>query len=80
MHRFIIAVFFVFAYFSCNNKYDSIRFPEYLTTTSFGQNIDSLIKANKYTAIVLFCDNCGKGVSHLTYWDDIVKKKHKSIR
>lgn len=74
MYRFILPVFLVFAFFSCSRNHGSIHLPDDLTTTSFGQNIDSLIKANKYTALVLFCDHCGKGVSHLTYWDDIVNK------
>lgn len=79
MYRGIAILFSLLVLFSCDKKYGSICLPGNLTTTTSGKSIDSLIKANKYTALVLFCDNCGKAISDLYYWNDIVKEnKHIS--
>ena len=74
MYRTIVAVFFLFAFLSCDKEPGYLRLPGNLTVTAAGQNVDSLIKANKYTALVLYCDHCGKGIPDLYYWNDIVKK------
>lgn len=74
MYRLLFPLFWGCVFVSCKDNLESIRLPEELTVTSSGQNIDSLIKANKYTALVLFCDHCGKGISNLSYWDDIVRQ------
>ena len=45
-----------------------------LTLTPSLLNIDSIVKKEKYTALILYCDNCGVGVSTLFEWKEIVKK------
>lgn len=74
MKKTIIVIFILFCISSCNQRaHEYVKFPKGLITTH-GQNVDSLIQNSTYTALVFYCDNCGKGVSDLYCWDNIVKK------
>lgn len=74
MRRILFTLLPLFIIVSCGRERGSILLPKNLITTTSGKSIDSLIKARKYTALVLFCDNCGKAISDLYYWNDIVKE------
>ena len=74
MNRSVIpALLPVLLLFACGKRDgQTLRFPDHLISAQ-GQNIDSLIRSHKYTALLLHCDNCGKGVSDLYYWKQITQ-------
>lgn len=74
MSRLITITLLLALALSCDRAKDQmLLFPSHLISTR-GEKLDSMIRSHKYTALVLHCDNCGKGVSDLYYWDQITKE------
>ena len=72
MGRFITIPLLLALILSCSRtQVRKLLFPDQLVSNR-GENLDSIIRAHKYTALILHCDNCGKGVSELFGWDNIV--------
>lgn len=78
MKNILLFLLFIITASSCNRneKVEYIRLPEGLTTLA-GQNIDSLIKKNQYTALIFYCDNCGASIGIFACWREIIKSNPK---
>lgn len=75
MRNIIILLLLPILLFACeqNHEVEYVTVPQNLRSTT-DLDIDSLIGATKYTAIVPFCDNCGATIESLGLWNKLSKE------